>query len=160
MSKLLLSLFLSTALTTAAAEPTIIHDSGRTVSIERYFEALNMPEEQQIPVEKPKYENIKTPEMTVGKVQAKKINLPMLMSPIFLIGTDNQSKRWLSSNKDALIKMSAVGMIINTSSEQDTVETLNLASGLLVTTASASTLARRFKLRHYPILITKNRVQQ
>lgn len=160
MSKLLFSLLLSLVHTTAVPEPMIIHDSGRTVSIKHYFETLNLPEEQKIPVEKSKYENIKTPEMTVGKVQTKKVNLPMLMSPIFLVGTDNQSKQWLSSNKGALIKMSAIGMIINTTSEQDTVDTLNLASGLMVTTASASTLARRFKLRHYPILITKSRVQQ
>jgi len=159
MSKLLFSLLMCTTLT-AYAEPTVIYDSGRTMPIAHYLEALNMPDEPSIPLKKPAFENIQTPEMTLGRVQASKINIPMLMSPLFLIGTDNYSKQWLSSNKAALIKMSAVGMIVNTSSEQDTVDILRLANGLTVSTASASTLARRFKLSHYPVLITKSSVSQ
>jgi integrating conjugative element protein (TIGR03765 family) len=159
MTKTLFIVLMAT-LVNAQAEPTVIHDTGKTISIDRYFEPLNMPDEKPSPMAKPQYKDVTTPEMTVGKVRQRQLNLPLLSSPIFLVGTDPVSKKWLANNKAALINMVAVGMIINTSSEKDTVDILKMTSGLTVSTASASTLARRFKLRHYPVLISKKAIQQ
>lgn len=155
-----LFLVLLTTLPSAYAEPTVIYDTGRTIPISTYLESLNMMDEQPSPMAKPEYQNVSTPEMTVGKVQQRKINFPLLPAPIFMIGTDKTSQKWLSNNKTALINMAAVGMIINTRSEKDTLETLKLATGLTVSTASATTFANQFKLRHYPVLISKTAIQQ
>lgn len=143
-----------------SAEPTILYDTGSTTSIQHYLDALNMTDEPVSPMPLPAYEDVSTPEMTLGKVKAVAVKLPMLNNPLFLIGTDKQSQAWLSRNKQTLIRIGAVGMIVNSTSEQSTMDTLKLATGLTVSTASASSLAVRFKLNHYPVLITKTGISQ
>lgn len=139
------------------AEPIVLHDSGETHAIAPYMEDLEIGAAPEVKVEQTPP---RTPSMSVGKVKTRKIKTPMLPMPIFLIGTDSVSLKWLQTNKAVLMKMNAVGMIINSKSHNDTAKTLKLGDGLQMTAVSAQGLSRQFQMKHYPVLITKNKISQ
>ena len=153
----LLLLAMSTAV---LAQPIIIHDAGRTVSADKY---LNELRSEPTPKAKPSITKLatpSTPEMSLGRVSKRNVSLPYLPSPMFLIGADNTSLKWLSRHKPALIKAGAVGLIVNAKSPQELQKAMRVAKGLQVSPASGSDLAKQFKLQHYPVLITKTQIAQ
>ncbi len=142
------------------AEPKVIFDSGRTINADRY---LSTEKKAQLPKRKPNITSLispTTPEMTVGKVKRRNISLPYLPSPLFLVGADKISINWLSRHREALIKVGAVGLIVNSKSASDLQQVIHAASGLQISPASGSDLAKQLDLHHYPILITRTQIAQ
>lgn len=166
----------------AAAEPTVIYDSGRTEPLAPYLTTLR-------PVEAPGYQGgedtpvsdagrlgaaalsnllpIRSPELVPGTLspdavsdntrsRLDRVNAP----PFFLIGSDDFSLHWLQANRAELQRQGAVGMLIEAETEADLRRVDDVAQGLPITLGSASDIALALGIRHYPVLITGQGVRQ
>ncbi|CHO22211.1 integrating conjugative element protein%2C PFL_4695 family [Salmonella enterica subsp. enterica serovar Typhi] len=80
---------------------------------------------------------VTTPEMRAGKVEARELNLNG-MTPVFLVGDDSLSREC----KDALSELQQI------------------IPDVILLPASASEIARRLHLNHYPVLITATGLAQ
>jgi integrating conjugative element protein (TIGR03765 family) len=80
--------------------------------------------------------------------------------PVFLIGTDPLSLDWLEAHRETLIERGAVGMLIEADSVEAVRQVAERAEGLQVLPASGSELARALGLRHYPVLISAQGIEQ
>ncbi|MFP4731343.1 integrating conjugative element protein [Pasteurella multocida] len=92
--------------------------------------------------------------MTPGAVEAHKFefNLPGML-PIFLVGEDVLSQQWLSTNRDKLLQMQAMGMVVHVSNLESLNRLRQIAGQLPLMPVSGDDLAQRLHLTHYPILI-------
>ena len=88
-----------------------INSAINNISPEILQQASKIPSEISLTMPLP------TTSMTVGKVEKQNVNLPWLLQPIFLIGTDKVSTDWLQAHKTVLMAMHANGMIVNANSE-------------------------------------------
>jgi len=155
-----LSVFLLLLIPITAPAADIIFDSGNTVSAKQYRHDIGVDDHNP---ERPSVGGLispHTPEMTLGRVSSRSINLPYLPNPLFLIGTDSTSIAWLSKHAKALKRAGAKGFVVNSSSPQSLQKTVQAGQGLEITPASGSELAIRFNLRHYPVLITRKQIAQ
>lgn len=151
----------------AHAELAVIHDSGRTRPITDYLDRPEPIHPNETPASLPSPTErlgqvlpIRTPEMTPGEVAPTTVSLPYLSRPLFLIGSDDFSKRWLAQYRDRLRKLQAVGMVIQAGSVADLEHVRTLAGDLKILPASGSELARHLNLSHYPVLISSTRIEQ
>ncbi|MBV6540750.1 integrating conjugative element protein [Ursidibacter maritimus] len=108
-------------------------------------------EEQLLPVVSHKW--------SVGKVQAKSLNLPGAL-PMFLIGADETSRQWLSQHRDDLVKMNAMGLVINVNTVDEMNILRNIVPELTLMPSPADTLAERLGIFHYPLLLTAEGISQ
>ncbi|PVZ81200.1 integrating conjugative element protein [Serratia sp. S1B] len=143
------------------AELNVVADLGGR-STATYFEGINPQGES--PDVRPTVPalpgtTVTTPELTPGKVDAREMNLPG-MRPLFLIGDDDLSRRWLSLRRDTLVQLNAVGLVVNVASEASLNDLKQHADGLTLVPTSGSDLARRLKLFHYPVLMTEKGLEQ
>lgn len=153
-----------------AAPLTIIHDSGDTLSIDNYKQNYQNESEPK-PKSKPKSFTdrgdqpipefpIETPSMTPDIVDPLSISLPYLQVPLFIIGNDLLSKQWLSNRKQQLISVGAVGMLIEATSLEEVNAIKRLGEGLQIYPASGRDIAAQLGLKHYPVLISRNGIEQ
>ena len=157
--------FLAVALvfTTATAAPVVIYDSGKTEPMSRYLAAIKTEAPRsriRLPqTVNPSLENlpVRTPEMTPGTVSARRIDQPHLSRPLFLVGSDDRSKRWLEHYREKLIEAQAVGMIVNVETREELDELERIGKGLEMIAAPGGQLAKQLVLTHYPMLISKFR---
>jgi integrating conjugative element protein (TIGR03765 family) len=151
---------------TATAAPVVIYDSGRTKLMSRYLAAIKteVPRSRiQLPqTVTPSLENlpVRTPEMMPGPVTARHIDQPHLSRPLFLLGYDDRSKRWLTQYRDKLIEAQAVGMIVNVEIQEELDKLERIGNGLEMIAAPGAQLAKQLGLTHYPVLISKSRIEQ
>jgi integrating conjugative element protein (TIGR03765 family) len=171
MKKLLV--LLSIASMVSANDLPVIANNGVTVPSQNYLAvmpningAINSisPETLEKASQTPSEISLTTPlpttSMTIGTVTNKQVNLPWLLQPVFLIGTDKSSTDWLQFHKTALIAMHANGMIVNANSESAIKNTQALGQGLVILPISADAIVERLSLTHYPVLITRTEVMQ
>ncbi|ECA1950165.1 integrating conjugative element protein [Salmonella enterica subsp. enterica serovar Virchow] len=102
---------------------------------------------------------VSTPEMRVGKVASRELSLAGI-TPVFLVGDDALSRQWLALRLDELKRLGATGLVVNVSNKASFAELQLLAPGLTLLPASASEIARRLQLSHYPVLITDKGLAQ
>ena len=98
---------------------------------------------------------VRTPELSPGRQSARALNLPG-MQPVFIIGDDELSRRWLVSRRDRLIQHNATGYVVNVTTEAEWQELQAIAGGLTLLPVSGSDLAVRLKFSHYPVLISES----
>lgn len=160
----------------AWAAPTIIYDSGQTQPLAPYYESLRgeVPPPDTRPTPSGKTDltaedllPIVTPEMRPGPVQARAINLPKGVPlnaagarPLFLIGADSLSRRWLAQHRARLKEIGAVGMLVQASTAQELQAVARIGEGLRIMPAPGTELARLYGLKHYPVLIWRGRIEQ
>ncbi|WP_024910508.1 PFL_4695 family integrating conjugative element protein [Chania multitudinisentens] len=157
------ALALGVASFTVQAELTVIADLGGQ-STSAYFEGIN---NQGAVAEAPGERSmspvtglpVTTPELTPGKVVARTLSLPG-MRPMFLIGDDDLSRRWLSLRRDTLVQLNAVGLVVNVASEVAFNDLKKQADGMELLPVSGSDLAKRLGLSHYPVLLTEKGLEQ
>jgi len=101
---------------------------------------------------------IRSPGLAPGIEQARAISLP-LTRPLFLIGADAASLHWLTDHHQQIVDSGAVGMLVQAESIDDLTAVAALADGLSILPASASDIAATLKIAHYPVLITRNRIE-
>jgi integrating conjugative element protein (TIGR03765 family) len=97
--------------------------------------------------------------LSPGLVERRVLDVTGLPS-FFLIGEDARSRNWLRQRLPALMKMNAVGLVVNVESKAALDSLRQAAAGLTLTPVSADELAQRLNLRHYPVLITASSVEQ
>lgn len=161
---LLLGLCLSTV---AFAELNVIADFGGESAI-RFYEALQ-PEHDDTA---PQYPNsipstvseadilpIVSHNLSPGSVDTKPFDL-VGMQAIFLIGADNLSAQWLSQNREKLIELNAVGLVVNVMTINELAQLREIAPELRIFPTPGDDLAERIGLSHYPALITETGVSQ
>ncbi|CAI2038640.1 integrating conjugative element protein, PFL_4695 family [Serratia fonticola] len=157
-------LVLSVASFTVQADLTVVADLGGQ-STATYFEGINnqgnatASQAAPLSVIPLTVLPVSTPELTPGKVEARALTLPG-MRPMFLIGDDDLSRRWLSLRRDVLGQLNAVGLVVNVASEEALKDLKKHADGLELLPVSGSDLAKRLKLSHYPVLLTEKGLEQ
>lgn len=102
---------------------------------------------------------VTTPEMQAGKVVSRELNLTG-MTPVFMVGDDALSREWLTLRRDELKRRHATGLVVNVSDKAALAELQQLIPGVTLLPASASEIARRLQLSHYPVLITSTGLAQ
>jgi integrating conjugative element protein (TIGR03765 family) len=171
-----LSSVLATVSTSQAADSALIvvEDLGG-VSALPYYRELNLqsqtprrrppePSRQSSPQLRPRYSEdamlrVRSARLTPGLVEHRAINVPGL-TPLFLIGDDEQSRKWLRDHLPRLRSLSAIGFVVRVDSAQALRSLRELAPGLTLVPASGDDLADRLRLRHYPVLITAAGIEQ
>lgn len=166
-----LSVLLLALAVDASHGQTVIYDSGNTYSIAPYVPARvdsnivraapdtippRLPEATATPFQLP----ITTPAMQPGIVTLTPKALRYLQQPLFLVGSDPQSRAWLAARRERLIEIGAVGLLIQAEDLQDVEAMLDIASGLRLVPASAQGFADTLGLRHYPVLLSKDGWEQ
>ena len=101
---------------------------------------------------------IRSPGLAPGIEPARAISLP-LTRPVFLVGADAASLRWLTDHHQQLVDSGAVGMLVQAESIDHLTAVAALAHGLSILPASAADIAAALKIVHYPVLITRNRIE-
>ncbi|HFW3113920.1 TPA: integrating conjugative element protein [Salmonella enterica subsp. enterica serovar Muenchen] len=102
---------------------------------------------------------VSTPEMTPGRVESRSLTLAG-MTPVFLVGDDALSRDWLAQRRAELLRINATGLVVNVSDSAALRELQSQAPDLTLLPASASDIARRLQLTHYPVLITDRGLSQ
>lgn len=82
------------------------------------------------------------------------------MTPVFLVGDDPLSREWLTLRHDELKRLHATGLVVNVSDKAALTELQQRVPGVTLLPASASEIARRLQLNHYPVLITSTGLAQ
>lgn len=99
-----------------------------------------------------------TPELTPGKVIPKTVDKANLSRPIFIVGDDPLSYRWLKARHKKLKALNAMGIVVNVHG----VAGLNRLRQyqLPVYPVRGNDFAKAFGLKHYPVLINNGKVTQ
>lgn len=165
-----LSLLMSSAPARAA---TVIHDSGETIPLEPYLAPLQS-DLTQITVDKGELDTshtnlsvdallpLHTPEMEPGIVISRPWeSVPKaFFRPVFLIGSDQYSRQWLTENRRYLHQIGAVGLLVQADSREDLESIIAISDGMEIMPASGSDIARNLGLEYYPVLITREGILQ
>jgi integrating conjugative element protein (TIGR03765 family) len=96
---------------------------------------------------------VRSARLSPGREMRRALRMPGWMKPVFLIGDDEESRRWLKAHAPRLKAMGAVGLVV----QVETVEALarlRALAGLPLSPVSGDDLAERLNLRHYPVLIS------
>ncbi|MGH8491072.1 MAG: PFL_4695 family integrating conjugative element protein [Gammaproteobacteria bacterium] len=152
-----------------AAALEVIHDGGGE-PIGPYLARLVPPDAHAIrriraPSARPdrayslkQYLPIRSPSLTPGPVEARQ-EPTRLMQPLFLVGADPESLRWLDANRERLKQLNAVGMLVQAETEAELKAVTEAAHGLPLIPASGEAFAQPLGLTHYPVLITREGVE-
>ena len=103
---------------------------------------------------------ITTPSMQPGKVTVTPKALRYLQRPLFLVGADQKSRDWLAEKRELLIRIGAVGLLVEAKDRQEIEAVLAIAKGLRLVPASAEGFATKLGLSYYPILLSKEGWEQ
>ena len=152
----------------------VIHDSGETRPLAPFLEVFDEGNRQEkrpqiSPIPRMKQAlgaadlerllPIQSPGLTPGRVEPRSTQQPFAR-PFFLIGSDAFSRKWLATHRDRLVEIGAVGMLVEAETLDDLRIITEIAKGLPILPASASDIAEALDLSHYPVLITKDGIEQ
>lgn len=151
------------------AQPEVIFDNGRTWPIAPYLEPVeNAPLEEDIapspaqPLGAADVRNllpVRSPGLSPGPVEARTQPRP-LSRPVFLVGSDPLSRRWLARHRERLQALHAVGLLVQADTADDLEAIAELGRGLSIMPAPGTDLARALGLVHYPVLVTSRGIEQ
>lgn len=153
-----------------SAEPLIVVEDRGGDSALPYYSALKLQPHtaappSDVPLLSPKHVSdadmlpVHSARLSPGIELPRAITAPGL-TPLFLVGDDERSREWLHQNMQYLIKIKALGFIVNVETTQALTSLRALAPGLTLTPVSGDDLAQRLHLRHYPVLITATAIEQ
>lgn len=145
------------------ANTKVIAVLGPTINVAQYFKQLDgVPQtiQKTTPDEAyAKYYKINSKQLTPGKVAARDVNIKNLPQPIFIIGDDDKSLAWLDKYINNLKAINAIGFIVNLQSHEDYQAIVNKFH-ITLFPVNGDKMAQKFKVKHYPVLISKNRIEQ
>jgi integrating conjugative element protein (TIGR03765 family) len=157
-------------LLTNSVNSEIIFDSGETEPINKYID--HRPIKLQQSKKQPKiqqstklFEHTKTPELTVGYVSTNinnqvRAQLKAAGIAIFIVGSDPTSLKWLSINKKHLTKLKALGIAVNISDHSQFRKLQAITPTLTITPTNGKDYYSTFNIKHYPVLISSNGLEQ
>ena len=153
---------------------TVIYDSGETYPLAPFLEVFDeepsqgkRPQASPVPPRPPalgaadldRLLPIQSPGLMPGRVEPRAVQRPFAR-PFFLIGADSFSREWLTAHRTRLAEIGAVGMLVEAETLDDLRAIAAIAEGLPILPASASDIAAALGLSHYPVLITKDGIEQ
>ena len=153
---------------------TVIYDSGETYPLASFLEVFDeepskgkKPQASPVPPRQPalgagdleRLLPIRSPALTPGRVGPQSIKRPFAR-PFFLIGSDAFSREWLRAHRDRLAEIGAVGMLVEAQTLDDLRAIAAIAERLPILPASANDIAEALGLSHYPVLVTKDGIEQ
>ena len=153
---------------------TVIYDSGETHPLAPFLEAFDerldqgkSPQTSPISPSLPalgaadpeRFLPIRSPRLTPGRVERRDIKRPFAR-PFFLIGSDGFSREWFETHRDRLAEIGAIGMLVEAETVDDLRAIAAIADGLPILPASADDIAEAADLSHYPVLITRDGLEQ
>jgi integrating conjugative element protein (TIGR03765 family) len=97
--------------------------------------------------------------LTPGVVAHRTLNLPGI-TPLFLVGHDDESLEWLSRHAQTLQSLNASGLAVEVADAQVLRRIQAAAPGLNIWPVSGDDIAQRLDLEHYPVLITPTGLEQ
>ncbi len=100
------------------------------------------------------YLPIRSPSLTRGPAEARKLTTRFLQ-PLFLVGSDLDSLRWLEANRARLARMHAIGLLVQAETPAEVQAVTAAAHGFQLLPASGEVFAAELGIRHYPVLITR-----
>lgn len=103
---------------------------------------------------------IVTPNMKSGVFEQQKINLVNLDKPIFIVGSDNLSISWLTKYAAKLKKLNAIGLLVQADTNLEVARVKKAANGAIILPMSGEIIGEQLGIHNYPVLITKNLVEQ
>ena len=103
---------------------------------------------------------IKTIGMQPGVITNMKRKFPNIERPIFIIGSDELSMSWLKENKEILIEIDALGMLVEVSNIDDLKKIGTLGNGLTISPMNGVQVSEFLGIDKYPILITRDGYEQ
>ena len=147
--------------TSVAAEPVVIADCGGEPT------GFTVPDIAQVPVAG----DIPVQRYTIKPTFPMRSSLrPGLVSPhshgytivqpIFIIGADEDSLRWLDANHDVLVDKGVLGFVTNIDSAASLDLIRRSYPALEFTTLPVDEIARQYRLKHYPVLIDHKEILQ
>ena len=105
-----------------------------------------------------------TASMSVGRVtedEARDVKYQMATRPMFIIGYDPVSIKWLSSNKELLKEKKAIGLVVNIQTKEQMEELQSIVGdGVLMQPTPGDRLAEHLKIRHYPFYMDNQGVMR
>ncbi|MFA0921905.1 integrating conjugative element protein, partial [Pseudomonas tremae] len=132
-----------------AAELTVVEDKGGDSALP-YYRSLNPEPSSSVSNDLTSQLDpvaaqglpVRTTRMTPGTVQGRIINAPGLQ-PLFLIGDDETSRRWLQERGAVLKQMQAVGLVVNVATQERLAVVRSWLPDALVSPASGDELSQR-----------------
>lgn len=161
----------------AQSEPanvTVVEDLGGASALP-YYRALNLqprssasgtsptspppPSPHDIHYSESDFLPVHSLRLSPGTVVPRVIQAPAL-TPMFLIGDDEQSRTWMQQHIATLRSLRAVGVVVQVDSYNALLALRKLAPGLTLVPMSGDDLAQRLKIAHYPALVTATGIEQ
>lgn len=102
---------------------------------------------------------VSSPSLSPGEVQPRDLQLPAL-TRLFLVGDDPRSLAWLEHHAEQLRQLGAAGLAVQVADMQALQRIRAAGPGLTILPVSGEDIARRLDLRHYPVLIRTDRLEQ
>ena len=94
-----------------------------------------------------------------GYVASSPLSLPGFL-PLFLIGDDPLSSRWLQQHRQSLLAAHATGLVVSVKDAEQLEKLRQRAPGLALLPVSGDDIAQRLHLSAYPVLIDENGLSQ
>lgn len=147
------------------AATRVIATLGRTESTTPYLEKIMQMNGEQKLVETAQpttYEMnyvVYTKELTPGTVKCRKVDFKNFTQPIYIVGDDDLSKKWVKQYADRLKALKATGFIVNVKSNESY---LNFTKelGFNPVPINGKEMAENFGFKHYPVLISQHLIEQ
>ena len=139
----------------------VIATVGPTVPASQFYAGMTPKAPMQKPVN---YRHFKlnmatqTKGLTAGKVVSRHENFHGVYRPIFIVGDDATSLAWIKQYKHRLAQINAEGFLVNVTEAQ--IKHFEQVTGMHLMPINATTLMKRFHFKHYPVLISKHRIEQ
>ncbi|HEN3291949.1 MULTISPECIES: integrating conjugative element protein [unclassified Photorhabdus] len=163
MERYFIFMLLICSITTQAAL-TVVADLGGEATAP-YFQGINAID-RKLPlpadihsVDENHFLPVISEKLTPGTLANRKHSLPGMI-PIFLVGNDPLSKRWLKERLPMLQTLNATGLIVNVSDSSGLAALRNIADNISLYPTSGDDLASRLNITHYPVLITATGLEQ
>jgi integrating conjugative element protein (TIGR03765 family) len=107
---------------------------------------------------------VRTPELSPGNVASRPLpaSLRQVPPPIpfFIVGTDALSTHWLITWRARLRELGASGLVVEASDKAAFDALAQAADGLPLALASGTAIARVLGLTHYPVLVSREGIEQ
>ena len=102
---------------------------------------------------------VSSPSLSPGDVESRDLELPAL-TRLFLVGDDPRSLAWLAEHAESLRQLGAAGLAVEVADLPALERIRGAGPGLTILPVSGEDIGQRLGLRHYPVLIRSNRLEQ
>lgn len=188
MSTLQILKMMATALTVftavpIGAAPVVIYDAGEksTQSMQTYLRVLHKPAQFVLPddpetrariqqdlLDRAKahggYGGVRVPIRTRSlipqRIVSKDAYFPNLSIPLFIVGADPASLSWLKQWREALLKVGAVGWVVQAENAEELRAVAEAGAGLRFMAMPGDALTDIFGVNAYPVLISERAIEQ